>query len=251
MSSSVGRACVVFVLVSAIGMLGGSEVAARDSRFDRTSAAAQKPIRFDKSEVYIEVNQTDGDAGLHVSVGGEDWKSLSLRDPRGRTVLDVRGKERLRSFGLAGATLEGSERTFEELPFRRFKSRFPEGRYRFTGTTIEGRRLIGSHRLTHDVPRGPALLAPAEDAVVSPEGLVVRWTPVTKPSGIEIVRYVVIVTLEPSDNRVLSMELASNATSAAIPAEFLEPRAEFKVELVAREKSGNKAITEVSFKTGG
>ena len=212
--------------------------------------AEKKPIRFAESDLFIELNATDGDAGLHMNLDGEDWRRLTLRDAQGRTVMDVTGRGRLSGYGLTGMTFESSEPSFAELPFRRFRTRFPEGRYTFTGTTVEGRRLIGSDRLTHDVPEGPALLAPTKDAVVDPAALVVRWQPVTRPRGIKIIRYFVIVSVEASD-RELSMELGPDATSAAIPVGFLERGAEHKVEVLARERSGNQTITEVPFKTGG
>jgi hypothetical protein len=247
-SKTFGVCVALALMVAALALLRSNDATGSDPI---ATGAAQKPIRFDKSDLFIEVQATDGDAGLHMSVSGEDWARLTLRDPGGKRVFDVKGKNRLRAFGLSGMTFETSEQAFKEVPFRKFKARFPEGRYRFTGTTIEGRRLIGFDRLTHDVPSGPNVLAPARDAVVDPKGLVVRWQPVTKPSGIKIIGYTVIVTLEPSDSRVMSMELGPRATSASIPADFLEPGAEFKVELSVREKNGNRAITEVPFKTSG
>jgi hypothetical protein len=85
-------------------------------------------------------------------------------------------------------TFESGELPFERVPFRKFKARFPEGRYTFTATTVEGRRMIGSDRLTHDIASRPAVLAPAVNAAMDPAGLLVRWTRVTKPNGIKIVR---------------------------------------------------------------
>jgi hypothetical protein len=214
------------------------------------NAAAQRPLRFVKSDLFVEINGTDGDAGLQMDLGGEVWRRLTIRDPRGRIIVDVRGEGRLRNYGIADLFFESAEPPFDEVPLSRFKARFPEGRYTLNGTTVEGRRLIGSDRVTHSVPKKPVVLAPAENAVVDPAGLAVRWEPVTRPSGINIVRYVVIVT-EESSERELSMDLRPDATSAAIPAGFLERGAEYKVEVLARAKSGNQTISEISFKTSG
>jgi hypothetical protein len=213
-------------------------------------AAQQRPIRLEASDLFIEVHAADRDAGLGVKADGEDWRRLTLRDPSGRVVMDLKARGRLGRHGVTGVTLEGSERPFAELPLRRFKARFPEGRYTFSGTTVEGRRLVGSDRLTHDVPAPPELLAPAEDAVVDPAGTVVSWRPVTRPRGIRIVRYVVVVTAEAAD-RELVMELGPNATSATIPPGFLARGGEHKVELVAQARGGNQAISEVAFTTSG
>ena len=40
-------------------------------------------------------------------------------------------------------------------------------------------------------------------------------------------------------------------TSVTIPPEFMEPGMDYKVEVLAREESGNKTITEVEFETEG
>lgn len=237
----VGTSLALALVTAAVGAVGA---------VGRDSATQATPVRFTASDLFIEINATDGDAGLQMDLDGEDWRSLTLRDPDGRTVMDVDGEGRLRTWGLTGMTFESAEPPFAEVPFARFKQQFPEGRYTFSGTTVDGRRLVGSDRLTHDVPDGPVLLAPTEDAVVDPAGLVVRWEPVTTPRGIEIVRYIVIVTAVASD-REMSIELGPGATSVPIPAGFLERGAEHKVEVLARERGGNQTITEVVFRTSG
>jgi Fibronectin type III domain len=212
-------------------------------------AAQAKPIRFDPSELFIEINATDGDAGLQMNLGGDEWRRLVIRDPSGRVIMEASGEGRLRGYGLTDMFFESNEPPFSEVPFRRFRARFPEGRYTFRGTSVEGRRLIGSDRLTHDVPARPSVLAPAEDAVVDAgANMVVRWEPVTQPGGIRIVRYIVIVTEEGSE-RELSMDLGRAAASATIAPGFLAPGRDYAVEVLARERSGNQTITEVPFRT--
>jgi hypothetical protein len=217
----------------------------------RDDAPAQrKPIRLDVSDLFIEINATDGDAGLQMDLDGEDWRRLILRDPSGRTLMNVTNQGRLRGYGLTGMTFESSEPPFSEVPLRRFRARFPEGRYRFSGKTVEGRRLVGADRLTHDVPAAPKVIAPAEDALVDPAGLAVRWEPVNHPGGIRIVRYIVIVT-EVATERELSMELRPGAIRAVVPPGFLVGSRDYAVEVLARERSGNQTITEVQFRTSG
>jgi Fibronectin type III domain len=215
------------------------------------AAAQGRPIPFEASDLFIEINATDGDAGLQMNLGGDEWRRLIIRDPSGRAIVDVAGEGRLRNYGLTDLFWESNEPPFSEVPFRRFRARFPEGRYTFRGTSIEGRRLVGSDRLTHDIPTRPRVLAPTEDAVVDPAAnLVVRWEPVTRPRGIRIVRYFVIVTEEGSE-RELSMELRPGATSATVAPGFLAPGRDYAVEVIGRERSGNQTITEVSFRTSG
>jgi hypothetical protein len=231
-----------------VGMCAALALAAAAAGGVAATDRAKKPIRFERADLFIEINGTDGDAGLQMNLDGEDWRRLTLRDPRGRVVMEVRGRGRLRGYGLTGMTFESSEPPFDEVPLRKFKSRFPEGRYTFRGTTIDGRPMIGSDRLTHDIPSKPAVLAPAKHAVVDPAGLVVRWEPVTRPRGIDIVRYLVIVTAQAS-GRELSVDLPARATSVGIPAGFLERAAAYAVEVLARERSGNQTIAEVPFRT--
>jgi hypothetical protein len=48
---------------------------------------------------------------------------------------------------------------------------------------------------------------------------------------------------------VFSVDLPASTTSVTVPAEFLEPGTQYKVEVLAIEASGNQTITEVEFMT--
>lgn len=222
---------------------GAGEAAGPET--DRATAARKKPLKFDESELFIEINGTDGDAGLQMALDGEDWRTFSLFAPNGKKILGIDGKSKLRGYGLTGVTFESAEPAFDEVPLRQFKKRFPEGKYTFRGETVDGRRLTGSDRLTHDIPRMPIVTSPLEDAVVDGAGFVVAWEPVTRPVGIEIELYQVIVSAEDRDGTI-EAELPPAATSLSIPTEFLLPGA-YKVEVLAKEASGNQIITEIPF----
>jgi hypothetical protein len=211
-------------------------------------AARSKSLRFEQHELYIEYNATDGDAGLQLAADADDWKRFTLLDTKGKVLIDVRAKGRLRRpFGLSELFLEASEPAFTTVPFRTFKKRFPHGTYRFRGIASNGRRLAGSDRLSFVVPAAPKVTFPTKGAQVDPDGFRVTWEPVTKPSGVKIVTYQVIVN---QGSRELSMYLPPDATSATIPGEFLEPGTETGGELLARERSGNQTITAFpSFRT--
>ena len=229
---------------------GATETAAKAATSEGAAPAARKPIRYAEHDLYIETNATDRDAGLQMKLDAEDWKWLKLRDPQGRLVLDLQAMGRLRRFGLTELFFEAAEPSFDEVPFRVFKRRFPSGRYSFRGRTVEGRALASSDRLSHRVPAGPKVTFPTKGAQVDPNGFTVTWEPVTTPARVTIVRYIVVVT---RGERDLSMDLPSSARSASIPGEFLrpglKPGAESKVEVLARERGGNQTITEVSFRT--
>jgi hypothetical protein len=211
--------------------------------------ATTPPLRFSAANVFVEINATDGDAGLQLDLDGEAWRSVEIVDPGGRPIVRVSGESRLSDYGLTGLTFESAEPSFDEQPLSRFEARFPAGVYRFRGTTVDGRRVVGADRLTHVFPRGPDVTSPRAGAVVPQDGLVVTWNAVTRPAGVRIVRYEVIVE-HVGSGRALDMALPPTARRAPIPQEFLTPRSEHRVEVLARESSGNQTITEVAFRVG-
>ena len=50
---------------------------------------AQSAIHFEEIDFFIEVNSTDGDAGVQLNLDGEQWKSLMIFNPDGDKLLDV------------------------------------------------------------------------------------------------------------------------------------------------------------------
>jgi Fibronectin type III domain len=210
------------------------------------SKTASNPIRLADATMIVEVNATDGDAGLQVFLDGEPWRSMRITSPDGRTILAVKATGRLRNFGLTELFSESSEPPFDEFPLRRFRALFPEGRYSFVGTTVEGERLVGRARLTHDIPHGPEIVSPADGAAVAPENVVASWKPVTTPAGIRIAGYRAIVTRE-DPLRVFSVDLPASVHSVTVPPQFLEAGTEYKLEVQAIEANGNQTLTEIMF----
>ena len=213
------------------------------ARSDQRSA---KPIRIDDATMIVEVNASDGDAGLQVFLDAEPWKSMRITSPKGRRIVDVRTRSRLKRYGLTELFSESSEPPFERFPLRRFKALFPEGRYRFAGTTVEGRKLVGAARLSHDIPDGPAITSPAAGASLPRDGVVAAWEPVAEGGGIDIKGYRAIVERE-DPLRVFSAEVPASVTSVTVPREYLEPGTDYKLEVQAIEASGNQTLTEVEF----
>jgi hypothetical protein len=225
--------------------LAGIAAASADRRPGADRAA--KPIRLADATMIVEVNATDGDAGLQVFLDGEAWRSMKISSPNGRTILDLRARGRLSRYGLTELFSESSEPPFDRFPLSRFKSLFPEGRYRFAGATVEGRRLVGAARLSHDIPDGPQITSPAAGATVPREGLRASWKPVGERGRIDIAGYRAIVERE-DPLRVFSVDLAPSVTSVTIPPEYLEPGKRHKLEVQAIEASGNQTLTERAFR---
>lgn len=232
-------------LLGALFILAGVAAVAKSSSGPPTQGAA-KPIRLDEATMIVEVNDTDGDAGIQVFLDGEPWSAMTVSRPNGRKILDVGAKGRLKNFGLTELFSESNEPEFKERPLEKLRKRFPEGRYGFAGRTIEGRKLVGKARLSHDIPAGPELIAPAADSTVPRDDVVARWAPVPEP-GVQIEGYRVIVERE-DPLRVFNADLPASVTSVTIPPEFLEPGTEYKLEIQTIERSGNQTISEHTFR---
>src|ERR671918_948963 len=229
------------------GLVGLAIMLATVGSAEGASRSAARPIRLDDATMIVEINATDGDAGLQVFLDGEPWRRMTLTAPNGRQILAVNTKTRLRNHGLTELFSESSEPSFKELPLGRFKRLFPEGRYTFRGVTIEGDALVGGARLSHDFPDGPRIVAPADGSTVPVGAVVADWDPAPEPTGINVVGYRAIVERE-VPLRVFSVDLPASMTSVTVPAEFIEPGTEYKLEVQAIEASGNQTLTEVSFR---
>ena len=219
-----------------------------------TLAAAAAPpqltaqVLFDDARIRIEVNATDGDAGIQVDLDGDAWESVRILSPDGGRILEVAGRGSVARQGLTELFFEGEEPSFDELSLEELFERFPEGVYQFVGRTVDGDRIVGTATLTHDIPAGPVVLAPLEGQVVNRRNVVIAWLPVTRPRGIAIAGYQVIVERD-DPLRTFEVTLPASATSVTVPPEFLEPDTEYDFEILAIEAGGNQTITESSFET--
>jgi hypothetical protein len=220
-----------------------------------TTTAAASPqsggeaVPFTAATLIVEINDTDGDAGLQIFLDHDAWRSISITRPDGTKIVDFRTESELQNYGLTELFSESSEPPFTEVPIEEFKKLFPEGDYLFQGETIDGEKIESTVPLSHAFPEGPEVTSPEEDSTVAPGELVVRWEPHPAVDGVEIVGYEVLVVTEAEPTRSLEADLPATATEMAIPAEFMEPGAEFKAEVLAIEASGNKTLTEVPFTT--
>jgi hypothetical protein len=216
-----------------------------------TSVGATKPtIPFDDARLKIEYNPSDGDAGVQFFIDAEEWKHITVTNPRGRKVLDVGAGNVIRNYGLSELFSESSEPPFTEFPFDKFKQLFPEGVYTFRGQNISGERLQSTFVLKHTVPDGAKITSPAEGSTLPANGVTVQWEPVTTPAGIDIAAYEVIVIADDSGlgtaERTIDATLPPTATHMAVPPVFLTP-GDYKVEVLAIERGGNQTTVQVAF----
>ena len=244
--------------------------------FPAVAVADHDEIPFDVAEVFFELNNTDGDLGIHALVDGEPWKRLRIEDQRERKILNVSIRGRLRRQGLTELFFESAEPPFDELAPEAFFARFPEGTYEIEGRTLDGVELESETDITHAMPAPPVAYVngmpmavqcddeePGYDAPTVSGPIVISWDEVTtthpdlgsprNSPAISIHNYEVVVEAEidgPGGTEfatVFSVIVPPDVTAMQIPDEFLEQNDEFKYEVLARESSFNQTAVESCF----
>lgn len=233
-------------------------------------------IPFAEAHLFFELNNTDGDLGIHALIDGEPWKRLRIEDATERSMLNVNIHGRLRRQGLTEFFFESAEPTFDDLPPDTFFNRFPPGSYEIEGITLDGIEMESETNITHAMPAPPNPTVngtavamqcddeePGFDAPTVAGDVVIAWDPVTltHPSlgnpqsspDISIHNYQVVVEVEfDLDNgdeftSIFSVILPPDVTEMTIPGEFLEQSDSFKYEVLAREDSWNQTAIESCF----
>lgn len=212
-----------------------------------SAATLERTRPFKAADLKVEINATDGDAGLQMFLDDEAWNEIKIVNPAGALMIDLQAIGPLEDYGLTELFSESSEPPFDEFPLEEFKKLFPEGDYVFTGTLVDGTKLRSEVPLTHDFPAGPTILKPEDGGQVSAAALMIRWEPSAQtPPGVHIVGYQVIVVRE-DGTRSLQADLVPSARKFRVPKEFLQGGTEYKAEVLAIEASGNQTLTEVTF----
>lgn len=232
-----------------------------------TAACAEgEELPFNVAEIYFELNNTDGDLGIHSLIDGEPWKRLEIEGPREHRILNIFVQGRLRKQGLTELFFESAEPSFDELPPRRFFRRFPAGEYEIGGTTLDGEEMESTAILTHLLPAPPDGVmvngvAVPEDCDEGPvpevsdeDGVVISWDAVTEShpelgitnEPITVVRYQVVVEQEEFGAKI-TMDLPPTALEVELPEVLTELGGEFKLEILVREESGNQTAMETCF----
>jgi hypothetical protein len=237
-----------------------THIAAADGR----NHEEEEEIPFDEASLFFELNDTDGDLGIHGLVDGDEWKKLEIEDPFERTMLDIQVTGRLRRQGLTEVFFESAEPTFDELAPKEFFRRFPEGNYEISGVTLEGDELESVVVLSHVMPApAPNLtvsgIPAAENCDADPlpsvsAPVTIGWDAVTqshptigKSGAVEINKYQFVVEREEPSLLVFTVDLPPEVTEFEIPEEFTELGDEFKFEVIVRSANGNQTATESCF----
>ncbi len=224
-------------------------------------APAVPAAELTEAELFFELNDTDGDLGIHASIDGGPYTRLEIEGPDERTILVVQAQGRLARQGLTQLFLESAEPSFDELAPEKFFLRFPEGEYEIEAITAARKQLEAVVELSHVLAAAPDDITvsnepAAEDCdsllpVVS-EPVVIDWDPVTESHdevgtpGEEVVidRYQFFV--EQGDLK-FAVDLPPTVTEFEVPAEITAGGGTFKFEIIARTDALNNTAIESCF----
>ena len=244
------RARMGWVLGLSVGLIGF------------TASALAQEEEWDEAELFFELNNTDGDLGIHANIDGGPWKHLTIEDLNEKVILRIRANGRLRRQGMTQLEWESAEPTFDELSPAEFFARFPEGVYEIEGITLDNEELESEVELSHvmaaPVPNVTVNGLPAADScdeanlpqVTLP--VFVDWDEVTHSHPtigtpdvpVEISRYQFFVE---RDDVKISVDLGEDVTDFPIPDAFLSEPGVWKYEIIARTEAGNNTAVESCF----
>jgi hypothetical protein len=227
---------------------------------ERTEAQAPD-IPLKDAKLNIEHNATDKDTGFQGFIDSEGWQHLDVSGPNGQ-VLAFEGRGALADLGLTELFFETVEPENADVPIKDMLAKLPEGNYTISGPAQENGvsmgQTSGTALLTHDIPKGPKLVSPAEDARVRTTGQVAKWKPVSKTitgDPVRIIAYQLIIEkdVDPHKHMIgkfgLQMYLPPDVTKIEIPDGFLEPGTKYAWEVLAIERSGNQTLSSGAFRT--
>jgi hypothetical protein len=251
------------VPLAAAAILTGVSAFAGGNRSGNDSGDEEE-TPFDEARLFFELNNTDGDLGIHSLIDGDAWKRLEIDDPNDVRMLDVFVRGRLRRQGLTEVFFESAEPPFDELTPETFFKRFPEGVYDFSGLTLEGQELDSEVSLSHILAAPPeniriSEVSSAENCDVDPlpsvsTPVTISWDAVTqshpeigKQGAMEVEHYQLVVEREEPTLLVFSVELPPDVTAFTIPDDFIALGDAFKFEIVVRATNGNQTAVESCF----
>ena len=221
---------------------------------------------FDEARLFFELNDTDGDLGIHGKIDGDEWKRVEIEGPNDRRLMNIRAIGRLKRQGLTELFFESAEPNFDDLDPSVFFNRFPEGWYEIEGVTLDGEELENEVYLSHVIPAAPAGvtvngLEAAEDcdAEELPEvsaPVTLSWEPVTtahaelgrdtgstlSDHGISVIYYEVVVEID--DVEYLSSSIVPDyVNEVELPTAITDlidetEDGEFKFEILVRTDNG-------------
>jgi hypothetical protein len=222
--------------------------------------ARAQELELTEAELFFELNDTDGDLGIHGSIDGGPYSTLKIEGPDERPLLGIVAVGRLLRQGLTQLFFESAEPGFDELSPAQFFRRFPEGEYEIevrrgreeAEATVTLSHVLAappSGILVNGIPAAEDCDSPDLPSVMTP--VIVDWDPVTQShpeigsSGpVEIARYQFFVEQGGSK---LAVDLPPAVTEFQVPESITAPGGVFKFEIIARATNLNNTAVETCF----
>ena len=160
-----------------------------------TPANATEPCDdFGECKTLVEINSTDGDAGFHFLMDGDDLLRASLFNPRWRKIFSYQTRRELRRQTLTETFAESAEplcwfdpdadpEDLEDVvTLDEFLERWDTGTYHFVGISDGWELAFGETELTFALPAAPQELEYEEEEEVDADGEVdivgeISWEP--------------------------------------------------------------------------
>ena len=220
-------------------------------------------IPFDVAEIFVELNDTDGDLGIHALIDGEPWRRLEIESVNERTLLKIKARSNMARQGLTELFFESAEPDFDELTPEEYFARFPEGMYEIEGLTIEGDEMESETFFSHVLAARPGNISvsgvPAsedcdEDVPEVTAPVTISWDPVTTShpdlgadGPVEVLHYQLVVEREEPSLLIYSVDLPPDLTEMTVPNAFIKLADEFKFEILVRTTTFNNTAFESCF----
>jgi hypothetical protein len=246
----------ILSLVIAALLLGGAAVAMSAGQ------GSNKPA-FTEAEIFLELNDTHGDLGIHSSLDGGVWTNLTITGPNGLgQLLSIDSSGALQTQGLTQLSFESAEPPFDELAPADFFRRFPAGPYTIQAIAQAGDTFQATATLSHVLAAPPENIrvggVPAAEScdarplprVSAP--VLIDWDPVTRSHPefgavvpVQVSRYQLFVE---GTGVKFSLDLPPTVTQFQVPTGVTALGTEFKFEIIARTSTGNNTAIESCFR---
>ncbi len=234
-----------------------------------TPALAAPPEPFKFANIHIETNASGCDMGIQILFDTDGVTELSVEDPNDQVVFSSQTpagledthdqtegfQERVEPPITELENALGCEPSPDAISLGELFAAWPAGTYEFEATS-GGTDFEGEAKLSHRIPAGPEITAPADGAVVPhDQHLVIRWNKVTAPllpslGPVQIVGYHVVIkdlgvpALPGALAPAFDVDVSKDETSVTVPKQYLEPNRMYEFEVLATEKGNNQTITE-------
>ncbi len=235
-----------------------------------TPATSAPPTPFKQTNIHFETNASGCDMGIQISFDTDGITTGEVENPfelpvfTMNTVQGLEGthditevfQERVEPPIVELEQALGCEPSEDAITLAELLGNWPAGLYEFDGESGDA-EFESRTRLTHRVPAGPVITAPADGAVVSPDAdLLIRWQRVTTPiipflGPVEVVGYHIVVVditnpvLSPGQTKTsFNADVGKLERSMLVPKQYLVPGRVYEFEVLATERYGNQTITE-------